>query len=939
MTGDADPLAAVLRRASATMEIVGPPDSASWRFARCWLAMTRYVEHGGDVADLNSALADFPLLPASLPGHGKLASALVTTMFKARLFQDASRLDVARQLVDAANADPSPLPDWPLNHAAVRSMILQHEAMAGPPGFQLRAALAELERHAETVGQAQPYASMVAGAHVALRSVLNAQEMDPQAAQSLSAEAAAIPEALPGMAGLMRMMTAIQGKVLRGDLSGAMAEHTRLRAHVAALPVDDPIRMSFERVDSDLGRLLGTLPTLVDAVQRPAGAGMTEPEATGLIKAMKEITEQPGRSPGHYASQLCALGIAEAASDDITVVGDGIAHLTEGIRLAGPDDHRQLMYRLSLGIAHLRRVEVGGGNADLNAGIEALEYARSVAGSVTHAYWTLASTPLAHAYRLSGRRDLGRRTALGGLRGHAWSVLLQPTVSDMHVAARHAAGDALDVARWCLADNDAEGAMAALEAGRCLIMHSAIETRDVESRLRAAGAEELARQWRQAMATSGPNDAPQELRRRVISALAGVPLDEHGAPTATPDESTTRLLTPPSSHEVRAALSSVGADALVYLLPGEDKAGAAVVVPVDEPPSWLLLPNLRLTELRQFDRCLADFGRDMLRGAGPATRNVVRQPSVLPDVCEWAWRAAIGPLLAQRTIPAGRPVRLVLVPMGELAKVPWQAARRAVAGGFEYALEHVVFSYAPSARLLCESAWRPDVPLTGHGLIVGDPDTGGPARDLPAARAEALAIHDRLYPDARYVGRGADDGPADGGRGDRADLLAWLTDPDGGSMAHMACHGVVEGGTDTDHTSYLLLHGSEHLAAEDIVDALMRESARDIALVVLAACSSGETGRGYDESFSLATAFLANRTRSVVSSQWSVPDQQTSVLMFLFHHYLRVAGLPPADALRAAQLDMIADRPAPDWLPAALRPAGFGNRDVPDWAGFIHFGR
>jgi CHAT domain-containing protein len=73
-----------------------------------------------------------------------------------------------------------------------------------------------------------------------------------------------------------------------------------------------------------------------------------------------------------------------------------------------------------------------------------------------------------------------------------------------------------------------------------------------------------------------------------------------------------------------------------------------------------------------------------------------------------------------------------------------------------------------------------------------------------------------------------------------------------------------------------------------------------------------------------------------------VPDDATSVLMFLTHHFLRTEGEPPARALRRAQLWML--DPARE-LPAAL-PAPLAERarridpdDLSAWAGFTHLGQ
>ena len=81
----------------------------------------------------------------------------------------------------------------------------------------------------------------------------------------------------------------------------------------------------------------------------------------------------------------------------------------------------------------------------------------------------------------------------------------------------------------------------------------------------------------------------------------------------------------------------------------------------------------------------------------------------------------------------------------------------------------------------------------------------------------------------------------------------------------------------------------------------------------------------------------------MLSTQWSVPDDATSVLMFMFHHYLRAEGRPAWAALHAAQTWMLDPRAeVPATMPGPLRrrlgTAG-GRAAVTAWAAFVHWGR
>lgn len=163
---------------------------------------------------------------------------------------------------------------------------------------------------------------------------------------------------------------------------------------------------------------------------------------------------------------------------------------------------------MSLGFGLLCRHETEARRPDLAEAIEVFERARVTAGSEANIVWTMCANPVAHAYRLDGRRDLGRRTALDGLRGHAWNSLLQTDGLMDQLLTGSAGGDAIDAARWCLVDGHSAGAAVALDAGRALQLYAATEWRDVATR------------WSDAL-RHGAADVPTELRRQVMEILGG----------------------------------------------------------------------------------------------------------------------------------------------------------------------------------------------------------------------------------------------------------------------------------------------------------------------------------------------------------------------------------------------------------------------------------
>lgn len=82
-------------------------------------------------------------------------------------------------------------------------------------------------------------------------------------------------------------------------------------------------------------------------------------------------------------------------------------------------------------------------------------------------------------------------------------------------------------------------------------------------------------------------------------------------------------------------------------------------------------------------------------------------------------------------------------------------------------------------------------------------------------------------------------------------------------------------------------------------------------LVVLSACNTalGEQIRG-EGLVGIVRGFMYAGSKRVVASLWKVDDLATGELMTRFYRYLLTDNLSPADALRRAQLSMLAE---PQW--------------------------
>ncbi len=92
----------------------------------------------------------------------------------------------------------------------------------------------------------------------------------------------------------------------------------------------------------------------------------------------------------------------------------------------------------------------------------------------------------------------------------------------------------------------------------------------------------------------------------------------------------------------------------------------------------------------------------------------------------------------------------------------------------------------------------------------------------------------------------------------------------------------------------------------------------------------------------MATVFLSAGAHTVFGSLWPVPDEGTSLLMYMVHHFLREMRSDPITALHQAQLWMIDPaRQPPSSMPPQL-VALCDRLDLADpvtWASFTHQGR
>jgi hypothetical protein len=310
-------------------------------------------------------------------------------------------------------------------------------------------------------------------------------------------------------------------------------------------------------------------------------------------------------------------------------------------------------------------------------------------------------------------------------------------------------------------------------------------------------------------------------------------------------------------------------------------------------------------------------------------------------LCDWAWQAGIGSLLAMLPRPAARLRKVVLVPIGELGLVPWHAARRRVGSGYQYACEEAVIFCAASARQFADAAGLRPRPWAERAVLISE------SRASQYATTEAIKyIRASCYPAATVFGNAyrslASPGIAGSPVTSPKDVLdALLGEASAGaSMLHFGCHGRAK--VPVLESSLDLGDGGELAVKEILHEARIRLRAEPGGLVVLAACLSDVTETDYDEALTLATAFLSAGSAGVVGARWAVEEDQAAVFMVMLHHYLRSSPGDPAQALNRTQLWMLdpGREPLPG-LPKVLREevSQPGLADPAAWAAYAYRGR
>ncbi len=276
------------------------------------------------------------------------------------------------------------------------------------------------------------------------------------------------------------------------------------------------------------------------------------------------------------------------------------------------------------------------------------------------------------------------------------------------------------------------------------------------------------------------------------------------------------------------------------------------------------------------------------------------------------WQMLV-PERERKDLLAGRYKRLVIVPDGPLAAVPFEAL--SVEAGEDPRLlldAGPPILYVPSATLYQNLEERPVASFKNAArqpvLSLADPDyassqaaapkaavsgltrfrtAGGRLERLPSANAESAWVADI------YRRNGIAAGRLVGETATEAGLRYWAP---GRRVVHLACHGLVDQRFG-NYFGALALSPGPKAATDPADDGLLNLSEiselnlKGCELVVLSACETnlGPRQQG-DGTWALSRGFLVAGSRRVVASNWLVDDEAAASLVYYF-----CAGLAQAE--------------------------------------------
>ena len=312
----------------------------------------------------------------------------------------------------------------------------------------------------------------------------------------------------------------------------------------------------------------------------------------------------------------------------------------------------------------------------------------------------------------------------------------------------------------------------------------------------------------------------------------------------------------------------------------------------------------------------------VLRERATRGRVIARPAPARQNDLQVLWQALVPEDVRTRVTSAEE---LLIVPDGILHRLPFEMLVTGFSDGTPtYLLDHgPAVHYAPSFHTLADlrtrGAERHDSAAANTILIVTDPVHRIPSlRPLPGAAREAAKVEEMFVAAAASVTRLP---------GREATETAVRAAMPAATYLHFATHGLVR--EDLSSAAASLVLASETSTPDPGRDGLLQsweieELSLTARLTVLSAC---DTHFGDDPEaegvFSMARAFLAAGSSSVIAGLWKVNDAATSELMETFYRLFLEDGYPAGKALSLAKQSMRKRYADPaTWSPFVLIGSG-----------------
>ena len=616
-----------------------------------------------------------------------------------------------------------------------------------------------------------------------------------------------------------------------------------------------------------------------------------------------------------------------------TALDEAIELMRQAVDESAPDGPGRPMYLVNLGWALRDRFDRAGEQQDLLIAIMAFRDA----GQLCAERWPLIAVGAARAMAtVCAEHELWDQVQEAGQAALAAGRRLYAShLSRGHKEAwlRPLRGVAAMTAYASAAVGRPDQAVQLLDSGRALLLSDALAGDRAElDRLTGLGHEDLRSRYvdaseRVAAAERGatPSLAPAAEEVRTESQRARAARDDLTAAVAAIRriDGYEDFLLPTTGAE----LADAAREHPLWYVAATASGGLALLVDTDGAVTGLRIPDLTQSALtttleRYFD------AYEQRRADPPGWI------SALDDATRWLWDSVMGPLLAA----APETKEATLVPGGILGYLPLHAAWREAPGaptGRRYALDDVVFGYAPNARAL-NAARAAARRATGDSLLAIEDPRPVAAEVLENAPDEVAAALALFADGTRLRGR-------DATRARVSEALA------GADVLHFACHGATN--PEDPLRSALILADDVALTVADLIGFRFGNA----RLAVLSACETAVLGPDLpDEVVSLPSGLLQAGVASVLASLWAVPDAGTTVLVSRFYELWRTDGLAPRHALRDAQqwvrdatrgetheryphIEALAGRQVPD-VARDLWAQARGHASPHFWGGFSYFG-